>query len=166
MKNGFGIFAIFMAIFIGKHVIIFPPKKEKIKSNQKSFMTPTPSSSATSASKLRLAVLGPHFNSSTHLLANYYGGNDLVKSQTPLMGLERRSELDIVGAAEGVPMCGSFCGAGNIPAAVALARKAEVAVLFVGSHSTQGLQSHTQNASADAPGAEALSSLFHFQISL
>ena len=59
-------------------------------------------------------------------------------SQTPLMGLKRRSELDIVGAAEGVPMCGSFCGAGDIPAAVALARKAEVAT----------------NSNTNAPSAE------------
>ena len=36
------------------------------------------------------------------------GGNDLVKTQTPLMGLERRPEVHVVGAAEGVPT--ASCG--------------------------------------------------------
>ena len=103
--------------------------------------------------KLKVAVLGPHFNSSTHLLANYYGGNDLVKTQTPLMGLRRRPELDVVSAAEGVPMCGTFCAPGDmIPAAVVAAKKADVAVLFVGLHSTQGKGGLAANMSDDAPG--------------
>ena len=102
--------------------------------------------------KLKVAVLGPHFNSSTHLLANYYGGNDLVKTQTPLMGLRRRPELDIVSAAEGVPMCGTFCAPGDIPAAVAAAKTADVALLFVGLHSTQGKGSTAANMSDDVPG--------------
>lgn len=80
------------------------------------------------------------------------GGNDLVKTQTPLMGIERRPEVHIVGAAEGVPLCGTFCGVGDIPAAVALARQADVAILFVGLHSTQGAQSQATNASTDVPG--------------
>jgi hypothetical protein len=102
--------------------------------------------------QLKVAVLGPHFNSSTHLLANYYGGNDLVKTQTPLMGLERRPEVRVVGATQGVPMCGTFCGAGDISGAVALASKADVAVLFVGLHSAQGAQSRAHNVSDDLPG--------------
>ena len=102
--------------------------------------------------KLKVAVLGPHFNSSTHRLANYYGGNDLVHTQTPLMGLRRRNELNIVSVAEGVAMCGTFCAHGDIPAAVRAAKKADVAVLFVGLHSWQGAQSQAANVSDDAPG--------------
>ena len=75
-----------------------------------------------------------------------------MKTQTPLMGLERRPEVHVVGAAEGVPMCGTFCGVGDIPAAVALARNADVAMLFMGLHSTQGVQSQATNTSTDMPG--------------
>lgn len=108
-----------------------------------------------SSQQLKVAVLGPHFNSSTHLLANYHGGNDLVLTQTPLMGLQRRPEVRIIGAAQGVPMCGTFCGAGDIPAAVAIATKADVAVLFMGLHSNQGKGFKAVNASDDAPGTNS-----------
>ena len=75
-----------------------------------------------------------------------------MKTQTPLLGLERRPEVRVVGAAQGVPMCGTFCGAGDIPAAVELASKADVAVLFLGLHSWQGGQSQAKNISAALPG--------------
>ena len=105
------------------------------------------------ARKLKVAAIGPHFNSSTHLLANYYGGNDLVLSETPLLGLKRRPELEVVGGMAGVEMCGANCTPGDIPAAVALARKAEVAVIFAGLHSTQGQQDGGPG-SLNGPGME------------
>jgi hypothetical protein len=135
--------------------------------------------------QLKLVVLGPHYNSSTHLLANYYGENDLVFSQTPLLGLTRRPEVEVVGAAasesdEGVfsttvqpPcsllkiiislcsidrlwICGSSCPACEIPAAVAIEKRAGVAVLFVGLHSMQGQQvaSGSREQGANGPGME------------
>lgn len=54
-----------------------------------------PLRSAGPSSRLKVAVLGPHFNSSTHLLANYYGENHLVLNSTPLLGLRRRSEVEV-----------------------------------------------------------------------
>jgi beta-glucosidase-like glycosyl hydrolase len=115
-------------------------------------LKPLASNDGAVTERLKVAVIGPHFNSSTHLLANYYGDNDLVKTQTPLMGLQRRPELHVIGGVQGVPMCGTFCAPGDIPAAVTLASKADVAVLFVGLHSTQGAQSRANNISDDSPG--------------
>ena len=53
----------------------------------------------------------------------------------------------------GVEMCGANCTPGDIPAAVALARKAEVAVIFAGLHSTQGQQDGGPG-SLNGPGME------------
>eukprot|EP01045_Picozoa_sp_COSAG04_P014945 COSAG04_NODE_1151_length_8058_cov_51.031662_5_plen_116_part_00 len=74
-------------------------------------------------------------------------------SETPLLGLKRRPELEVVGGMAGVEMCGANCTPGDIPAAVALARKAEVAVIFAGLHSTQGQQDGGPG-SLNGPGME------------
>ena len=96
---------------------------------------------------LRVAVLGPHYNSSIHLLANYYGENDLVYSSTPVLGLQRRPELDVIGSMAGVDLI-NVSAPTHIDEAADLAKSAEVAVVFIGLHSTQGPQVH------NGPGME------------
>lgn len=88
---------------------------------------------------LKLAVLGPHFNSSTDLLANYYGDNVLVATSTPLLGLMRRPEVSVVAALAGCDLV-NVSQPPDLAGATAAAKRADVAILFMGLHSTQGPQ--------------------------
>ena len=101
--------------------------------------TPKAAGAATTGGKLRLAVLGPHLNSSQQLLANYHGGNVLVEQSTPLAALLRRPEVDVVAALAGCDLLDPTLPP-DYDAAAAAARKADVAVVFVGLHTNQGAQ--------------------------
>lgn len=81
----------------------------------------------------RVAVVGPHFNSTTALLGNYSPHNAQVGNQSVLLAMQRR------GAAEGfavsaAPGCaGVECaGTDGFPAAVAAVRGADVAIAVLG----------------------------------
>jgi hypothetical protein len=89
----------------------------------------------------RVAVLGPHFNASLAMLGNYYGDNLVVAEHTPLLALQRRADVRVVGAALGCSLDGNDT-AGIAPAA-ALARSADVALVFLGLISGQGNVSDT-----------------------
>ena len=96
-----------------------------------------------------LAFIGPHANTSLGLLGNYFGGNSLVFEQTPLVSARRAGVAQEVTYAPGVP-CFNVTHSGSrkepyplcvttdtpvrthIAAAVAAAREAEAAVLFLG----------------------------------
>mmetsp|Transcript_17924 Transcript_17924/g.53118 ORF Transcript_17924/g.53118 Transcript_17924/m.53118 type:complete len:523 (-) Transcript_17924:1600-3168(-) len=97
--------------------------------------------------KIKIAVLGPHLNSSTQLLANYYGDNVLVKTSTPLAALARRPEVEVVGALAGCDLINTSIPA-DLSGAATLAKRADFAVVFLGLHSTQGAQVH------NGPGME------------
>jgi hypothetical protein len=95
----------------------------------------------------RVAFVGPHANVSLALLGNYFGGNELVFEQTPLVAA-RRAGVDAT-YAPGVP-CYDVTHSGSrsapyplcvtqdtsdhthIASAVAAAKAAEVALLFIG----------------------------------
>lgn len=92
---------------------------------------------AKNGGKLRVAVIGPHYNSSTRLLANYYGKNVIVNTSTPLAGLSRRKELNVVAAVKGCDLV-NVTEAPDLGGATDAAKQAEVAIVFIGLHSTQG----------------------------
>ncbi len=85
----------------------------------------------------RVAVLGPHFNASEFMLANYHGGNVLVEQHTPLLALLRRqADVEVVAAAAGTALDGDDTS--GIDAAVAAAADADVVLLFIGLKSPLG----------------------------
>ena len=93
---------------------------------------------------LRLAFIGPHANTTQGFLANYHGDNKLVDSHSPLL-VARARGLDVT-YARGCNICdvvppgfpnmpcppGKAGDRSGIPAAVAAAAAADVAVVFVG----------------------------------
>jgi len=83
------------------------------------------------AKATKLAFLGPHANSSTALLGNDYPpGNAPIYRQTPLVAAQRRG-LTVAyepGCADGLS-CATTTG---FAAAVAAARAADVAIVFLG----------------------------------
>jgi beta-D-xylosidase 4 len=95
---------------------------------------------------LKLAFIGPHANSTQDFLANYHGSNTLVNSHSPLMVAQSRG-LDVT-FAQGCNICDTVppgfpnmpctvaSNVSGIPAAVAAAAAADVAILFVGSDQT------------------------------
>ena len=87
------------------------------------------------ASTTKVAVIGPHFNASMDLLSNYHGENRLVKNHTPLLAMERRG--NVVGHAQGAALWGN--DESGFAAAVEVAAKAEVAVVFLGLHGLPNL---------------------------
>jgi len=79
----------------------------------------------------KLAILGPHFNSTQDLLSDYSPGHWWAHS--PLMAaqaLDKAGEISLVGGAQGCTLEGT--NTSGIAAAVALAKAADVAVIFVG----------------------------------
>eukprot|EP00039_Didymoeca_costata_P030776 m.31297 g.31297 ORF g.31297 m.31297 type:complete len:545 (+) comp8300_c0_seq2:1056-2690(+) len=86
----------------------------------------------------KVAVIGPHFNSSTVMLGNYYGDNDLVFNHTPLLALKRRDDLDVVGAAMGCNLTGNDTS--GFAEAITAATESDVVLLFLGLTSGQGQQ--------------------------
>ena len=75
-----------------------------------------------------VAILGPHFNSTEDLLSDYSPGNWWVRS--PLMAATDLLGSKLVGGAQGCGVEGDSTA--GFAAAVALAKKADVAVVFVG----------------------------------
>lgn len=90
----------------------------------------------TAGEKVKIAVLGPHYNSSTELLANYFGDNNLVQTSTPLAALSRRPEVEVVGALAGCDLVNVSIPP-DIEGATNIAKKADIAIVFLGLHSTQ-----------------------------
>ena len=78
----------------------------------------------------KVALIGPHFNATTDLLSNYRGDNNIVYDHSPLLAMARRGK--VVGHAFGSGM--SDPDESGFAAAVALAKKADVAVVFLGLH--------------------------------
>ena len=111
----------------------------------------------------RLAFLGPHANSSQALLSNYHGDNVLVDSNTPLLEAQRQG-LSVAYArgcniCDAVPAgfpnmpCTRAGDASGIPAAVAAAAAADVAVLFLGLDQTSEAENFDRGSLA-LPGAQ------------
>ena len=78
----------------------------------------------------KVALIGPHFNATADLLSNYRGDNNLVYDHSPLLAMARRGK--VVGHAMGSGM--SDPDESGFAAAVALAKGADVAVVFLGLH--------------------------------
>ena len=78
----------------------------------------------------RVALVGPHFNASDDMLSNYKGANNIVYSHTPLAAMTAAGT--VVASARGCGLFGS--DETGFPAAVAAARTADVAVVFLGLH--------------------------------
>lgn len=76
-----------------------------------------------------VAVLGPHFNSTQALLSDYAPGR-WPGVQSPLMAAQKLLGDRLVGGAQGCDLEGMSTD--GIAAAVALAKQADVAVVFVG----------------------------------
>jgi hypothetical protein len=75
-------------------------------------------------------MIGPHWNATTDMLSQYRGINHDVEHHTPLLAMTRRG--NVVASAEGTTLAGTDTS--GIPAAVAAARKADVAVVLLGLH--------------------------------
>ena len=82
------------------------------------------------AGTTRVAMIGPHMNATTDMLSQYRGINHDVDNHTPLLAMTRRG--NVVASAVGTALAGT--DASGIPAAVAAARKADVAVVLLGLH--------------------------------
>eukprot|EP00656_Telonema_subtile_P016917 TRINITY_DN18976_c0_g1_i1.p1 TRINITY_DN18976_c0_g1~~TRINITY_DN18976_c0_g1_i1.p1 ORF type:complete len:703 (+),score=112.32 TRINITY_DN18976_c0_g1_i1:153-2261(+) len=78
----------------------------------------------------KLALIGPQFNATTDMLSNYRGDNNVAEHHSPLQALSRRG--DVVGAAVGSALWGT--NESGFTEAVAVASKAEVALVFLGLH--------------------------------
>jgi beta-D-xylosidase 4 len=83
-----------------------------------------------SPTKEKVAVLGPHFNSTVEFQSIYFGENKHVLHQSPLEAIKRRG-VEVVGAARGCDYvwCNTSSGFAE---AVALAKSADVAIVFIG----------------------------------
>jgi hypothetical protein len=81
----------------------------------------------------RLAVLGPHANSTRELLSNYHGDTPVVDSQSVLAALQRAGQARGF-AVEYAPGCASLLcpNASGFPAAAAAAARADAAVVVLG----------------------------------
>lgn len=82
----------------------------------------------------KLAVLGPHFNATQDMLSIYRGTNTLVNSHSPLDALSKMGT--VVASAQGCALASNDTS--GFAAAVEAAKKAQVAVVFVGLHPGQG----------------------------
>jgi len=80
--------------------------------------------------KAKVAVLGPHFNSTVEFQSIYFGENKHVLRQSPLAAFKRRG-VNVVGSAMGCDY--TWCNTTEgFPDAVAAAKAADVAVVFIG----------------------------------
>jgi beta-glucosidase-like glycosyl hydrolase len=82
------------------------------------------------APSTKVAIVGPHFNASLDMLSNYHGENHLVFNHTPLLAMQRSG--NVVGSAKGSGLWQP--DESGFAEAVAVAAKADVAVVFVGLH--------------------------------
>ena len=90
----------------------------------------------------RLALLGPHVNISTAMLGNYYGDNFHVFNSTPELAFKRRTDVVVTAVVEGCDLASNDTS--RIPTAVAAAKGADIAVVFVGLTSNQVSRPHTE----------------------
>ena len=79
----------------------------------------------------RIAVIGPHADATQAMLSNYHGDNELVNDHSPLAAAQKRWPSATITHAVGVNDTTSDDKSG-FPAAVAAAKAADVAVVFVG----------------------------------
>jgi beta-D-xylosidase 4 len=79
----------------------------------------------------KLAFIGPHADATQAMLSNYHGDNTLVNSHSPLMAAKQRWPTAQIVHAEGVNDTTRNDTSG-FAAAVAAAKAAELAVVFVG----------------------------------
>ena len=94
----------------------------------------------------KFAFIGPHANSTQSFLSNYHGDNELVNSHSPLQaGLSMGLNIDYglgCNICDTVPPgfpnmpCTQAGDTSHIPAAVAAAQAADVAIVFIGSDQT------------------------------
>ena len=94
----------------------------------------------------RIALVGPHINSTTELLANYYGENLLVQSHSPLMAFQARSDVTVAAFAGGCALAGNDTS--GFQAALEAVDKADTVLLFLGLWTMQGKQNSTDNNAA------------------
>jgi beta-glucosidase-like glycosyl hydrolase len=79
----------------------------------------------------KLAIIGPHFNSTQDLLSDYSPGHWWARS--PLVAAEtmaKAGEVNVVGSAQGCDLEGNTTA--GFAAAIALAKSADVPIVFVG----------------------------------
>lgn len=82
------------------------------------------------AAGAKVALIGPHLNATTDMLSNYRGDNNLVYQHSPLLAMAQRG--NVIGHAQGSAL--SDPDESGFAEAVALAQKADVAVVFLGLH--------------------------------
>ena len=82
-------------------------------------------------SKTKLAFVGPHADATQAMLSNYHSDNELVNDHSPLAAAQKRWPSATITHAVGVNDTTSDDKSG-FPAAVAAAKAADVAVVFVG----------------------------------
>lgn len=114
---------------------------------------------------VKLAFIGPHANATQAMLSNYHGENTLVNTHSPLQ-VAQRSGLDVA-YAKGCNICDVVPpGFPNMPcppgkakdrsgfaAAVAAAKSADVAVVFVGNDQTSEAENFDRD-SITLPGVQ------------
>jgi len=83
----------------------------------------------------KVALIGPHFNATRDMLSIYIGTNTLVNSHSPEQAI-RAHGVNVVGTAIGCDL--SSTDTSGFAAAVDAAKKADVAIVFVGLHPGQG----------------------------
>eukprot|EP00949_MAST-11_sp_MAST-11-sp1_P001970 g1970.t1 len=110
----------------------------------------------------KIAIVGPHANSTQSLLSNYHGTNSLVNEWSPLMSLQRlHPDLDVV-YARGAQICdfpyGKNPGFPNMPCTRAgpnenmidearnVAAEAEAILLFLGSDQTTEAENYDRSS--------------------
>lgn len=87
--------------------------------------------------KQSVAVIGPHGNATQDMLSIYVGTNTLVNSHSPLQAITARG-VSVAGYAPGCDIMVGCNSSAGIAAAAALAKTADVAIVFVGLHPGQG----------------------------
>ena len=87
-----------------------------------------------------IAVIGVPANFTVEMLANYHGWNTVCKDHSPYLALGRAAGAKLVAAAPGAPLIETN-DTSMIPAAVAAAKAADVAVLFVGTYPVGNVRS-------------------------
>lgn len=100
----------------------------------------------TTAATPRVAMVGPHINSTTELLANYFGENLLVLKHSPLQAFQARSDVDVAAFAQGCELAGNDTSGFN--AALDAVDAADVVLMFLGLRTMDGPQNATMNNAA------------------
>ncbi|XP_065184882.1 uncharacterized protein LOC135815502 [Sycon ciliatum] len=99
-----------------------------------------------------VAVIGPLANVSTALLGNYYGANEVVKSHTVLMAMQRVLGKSQISYAQGLSSVSSTNTSG-FEEAGATASSCEMSVVVIGLDSSQEDEAHDRT-NISLPGAQ------------